>query len=297
MGYKLVNQAAAWAAHLTPVERTALQYMANQAKDDDAPPIYWAGWQGVAKALGYAAVGAKQTTAEANANAVLGRLQKKGVTTSSGGARPGKRAHYALNLDPSTVHVCTWFSADGRTSTWEARPRVDPRAPKHRGFADWAGGESPEEEPPRGMGSESDYPMASENGYTLGSESDYPYSMNSSELHQVGKGEGATHSADPVPVPVQGGEERSPVTEEEGPPQGREDGGAWTGWGNPAATEEVDPDPSPVSPVKPPPSPTVPAGPLGLFADDPEEDPRTLQERADDQAARLHAKYPDMFAA
>ena len=122
---------------------------------------------------------------------------------------------------------------------------------------------------PAWMGSGDDYPVGSGDDYPVGSGDDYPESTHSNELHQVGKGAAAAHPTGPSVPPGREAGELTLTTETEEPPPDVDDWGGWTGWGTPA------PAPAPAE----------------------EGDNRTMQERKNEQSARLRAAYPGTFAA
>lgn len=109
---------AYWRGGLSHRDLHALVFMAVTALDSDRPPVYYGGWEAVAQALGLDLEGnrasAKRTTAKA-----LTALTEAGAITSSGTARAGVRAEYALNLTPGTTYVP---SGRGRNVTWTERP-------------------------------------------------------------------------------------------------------------------------------------------------------------------------------
>ena len=106
-----------WRARLSHRDLHALVFMAVTALDSDRPPVYYGGWEAVAQALGLDLEGnrasAKRTTVKA-----LTALTEAGAVTSSGTARAGVRAEYALNLVPGTTYVP---SGRGRNVSWTAR--------------------------------------------------------------------------------------------------------------------------------------------------------------------------------
>lgn len=106
-----------WRGRLSHRDLHALVFMAVTALDSDRPPVYYGGWEAVARALGLDLEGnpasAKRTTVKA-----LTALTEAGAITSSGTARAGIRAEYALNLAPGTTYVP---SGRGRNVTWTAR--------------------------------------------------------------------------------------------------------------------------------------------------------------------------------
>ncbi|NMR29934.1 hypothetical protein [Crystallibacter degradans] len=85
--------------HLDHRNARGLAYMANVSMDGDTPPVYWGGWESLAKAVGQTTED-KPETARRTAVRVLSALCKAGALVSSGQARPGVRAEYAVTLDP-----------------------------------------------------------------------------------------------------------------------------------------------------------------------------------------------------
>lgn len=106
-----------WRGRLSHRDLHALVFMAVTALDSDRPPVYYGGWEAVAQALGLDLEGnrasAKRTTVKA-----LTALTEVGAITSSGMARAGVRAEYALNLTPGTTYVP---SGRGRNVSWTPR--------------------------------------------------------------------------------------------------------------------------------------------------------------------------------
>lgn len=145
-----------WRGRLSHRDLHALVFMAVTALDSDRPPVYYGGWEAVARALGLDLEGnpasAKRTTVKA-----LTALTEAGAITSSGTARAGIRAEYALNLAPGTTYVP---SGRGRNVTWTARPAtargtaMDPQVgtvvdpPKRTQEPHGGTREEPPEEPP-----------------------------------------------------------------------------------------------------------------------------------------------------
>ena len=107
------NVAAAfndWRSHLTNRDMLALVYMANTARDNDTPPVYYGGWEALAHALGQD----PDETGKRTALRDLAALAKVGAATSSGNAHKGVRAEYALNFNG---HQWT-PEGSGRNVTW-----------------------------------------------------------------------------------------------------------------------------------------------------------------------------------
>lgn len=104
-------------------DKVGLLFMANMAKDADEPPVYWGGWEAIARALGLDLGDREDAKAQANASEqvrrVMASLAKAGVVVSSARARTHVRAEYALALDPRFTFKP---SGVGRDVSWE---RID----------------------------------------------------------------------------------------------------------------------------------------------------------------------------
>ncbi|ALQ31221.1 hypothetical protein AA310_05810 [Arthrobacter sp. YC-RL1] len=120
MGASNVAMVFAHWAHLDHREARALTYMANVSLDADFPPVYFGGWEALAAALG-ADIDSKRESSRRTAVRVLGALAKAGAIVSSGKARTGVRAEYALALDPKFSFVP---SGTGRNIEWQQVPRT-----------------------------------------------------------------------------------------------------------------------------------------------------------------------------
>lgn len=112
---------AIWSSSMADKHRDmrALLFMANTALDGDNPPRYFGGWEAIASALGLNVEG-NPDSAERNTKKALSNLVKLGAITSSGTARAGVRAEYALNLKPGVVYVP---SGRGRDVSWAPMKR------------------------------------------------------------------------------------------------------------------------------------------------------------------------------
>lgn len=101
-------------------DKVGLLFMANMAKDADEPPVYWGGWEAIARALGLDLGDREDAKAQANASEqvrrVMASLAKAGVVVSSARARTHVRAEYALALDPRFTFKPT---GAGREVSWE----------------------------------------------------------------------------------------------------------------------------------------------------------------------------------
>lgn len=119
MGYHNVRKVFAYWVHLDHRETRALAYMANESRDADTPPIYFGGWEALAYALGANVQGSPES-ARKTAMRALGALSKAGAIVSSGQARAGVRANYAIALDPQITFRPV---GKGRDVKWQEIPR------------------------------------------------------------------------------------------------------------------------------------------------------------------------------
>ncbi len=110
--------------HLSHREARALTYMALIALDADKPPVYFGGWKAVADALGLDTENKRASSQEAFRQTIA-KLSVAGAVISSGEARLGVRAEYALTLDPGQSYAKWDHGRDGngRGVTWEPVPR------------------------------------------------------------------------------------------------------------------------------------------------------------------------------
>lgn len=124
MGAQNVAKVFAHWRHLGHKEARALAFMANTALDADKPPVYFGGWVAVAEALGLDPHG-KRSSASEVFRKTLAALVKAGAVVSSGQARLGVRAEYALALDPAETFEAadSGKSGNGRGVTWKVVPR------------------------------------------------------------------------------------------------------------------------------------------------------------------------------
>lgn len=120
---------AEWSLHLTAGEMNAAVRMALTARDDGVPPLYYGGWEDLARAMGYWRPGVEHESVRRQTQRVVTNLVRKGVVTSSGQARPRVRAEYALNVDP--LHRFE-PAGKGRAVTWTRVSRADPRPVESR---------------------------------------------------------------------------------------------------------------------------------------------------------------------
>ncbi|MFC8731571.1 hypothetical protein ACFT5B_03840 [Luteimicrobium sp. NPDC057192] len=98
---------------LDPQPRHVLFRMAIDAKDDDDPPRYYAGWERLAESCGYnlRTLDAKRYAAAKRAiTKLVGRLVALGLVERDGDAFLGHRQVYLLHLD-----LRRWEDQEGRT--------------------------------------------------------------------------------------------------------------------------------------------------------------------------------------
>ena len=106
MGAGNVTQVFESWGHLEHREFRLLVHMANTGLDSAAPPVYFRGWESAAKALGYDALG-NRDSARRNTMKALKLLRESGAIVFSDHARQGSRAVYALTLWPDRTAVPT----------------------------------------------------------------------------------------------------------------------------------------------------------------------------------------------
>ncbi|WP_160664104.1 hypothetical protein [Pseudarthrobacter sp. ATCC 49987] len=107
--------------HLSHREARALAFMANMALDADKPPVYFGGWVAVASALGLDCE-AKRANAQEQFRRTIAGLATSGAVVSSGQAKLGVRAEYALALDPDMTYEP---AGTGRSIKWVSLPRTE----------------------------------------------------------------------------------------------------------------------------------------------------------------------------
>lgn len=112
-----------WTSRLTAREALALSYMALVSLDSDSPAVYFGGWEALALAIGCDPA-SNPTSAAEQVRRVTSKLASAGAVVSSGRARAGVRAEYALALDP----LRTWrpIPGTGRGTAWEPVTRDSP---------------------------------------------------------------------------------------------------------------------------------------------------------------------------
>ena len=124
MGAQNVGKVFAYWRHLGHKEARALTFMALTALDADKPPVYFGGWAAVAEALGLDP-DKKHASASEVFRKTLAALVKAGAVVSSGHARQGVRAEYALALDPAVTFapLDSGRNGSGRGVSWLEIPR------------------------------------------------------------------------------------------------------------------------------------------------------------------------------
>lgn len=78
-------------------------YMANVALDQDVPPVYFGGWETAAAAIGMDP-DTKRASSKETFRQAMSFLREAGAVVTSGQARAGVRAEYALSLDPAVTY-------------------------------------------------------------------------------------------------------------------------------------------------------------------------------------------------
>ncbi|MDK7177702.1 hypothetical protein QP445_09565 [Micrococcus luteus] len=124
MGATNVAQVFAHWTHLGHREARLLAFLALVSLDAGNPPVYFGGWADAARAIGLDPEG-NPGSARKNVRQAFQRLATAGALVSSGKAHTGRRAEYALTLDPACTVVAsgTATGPHGRTvTTWT---RVD----------------------------------------------------------------------------------------------------------------------------------------------------------------------------
>ncbi|ALV44701.1 hypothetical protein MB46_03420 [Arthrobacter alpinus] len=125
MGAQNVAKVFVYWRQLDHREARALLYMANTALDKDDPPVYFAGWEAIASALGQDPDSSPDAAKRA-AMRSLKALRLAGAVVSSGQARMNVRSEYALALDPKVTFVP---SGSGRGIGWAKVQRVNRGTP------------------------------------------------------------------------------------------------------------------------------------------------------------------------
>ncbi|MGJ5610474.1 hypothetical protein, partial [Micrococcus luteus] len=100
MGATNVAQVFAHWTHLGHREARLLAFLALVSLDAGNPPVYFGGWADAARAIGLDPEG-NPGSARKNVRQAFQRLATAGALVSSGKAHTGRRAEYALTLDPA----------------------------------------------------------------------------------------------------------------------------------------------------------------------------------------------------
>lgn len=130
--------------HLGHREARLLAYLALVSLDAGTPPVYFGGWADAARAIGLDPEGNPESAREASRQAFQ-RLARAGALVSSGKAHSGRRAEYALTLDPARSAVATGTAAGphGRAvTTWTVVDRATGR-PVDKSPRIWQRGNDP----------------------------------------------------------------------------------------------------------------------------------------------------------
>lgn len=124
MGIRNVNLIYTYWMHLGHREVRLLTYMSMISMDAATPPVYFGGWEAAAAALGLNPAEHRSNAKEAHRRCVAA-LATAGAIVSSGHARTGNRAEYAVTLDPAMTYSPTVHQTNsGRPVIhWEERPR------------------------------------------------------------------------------------------------------------------------------------------------------------------------------
>ena len=115
-----------WAGQIGHRDSMGFVAMGLTAKDDDMPRLYWGGMEPIANAVGADWQGNPES-AKRTVMKVIKSLTDAGLIVSSGQARMGVRAEYAITLDPLLTYQPT---GSGRAIKWKPVPRADPRVNK-----------------------------------------------------------------------------------------------------------------------------------------------------------------------
>lgn len=126
MGYaNAMTVFTSW-GHLGHRESRLLAYLALVSRDDGRPPVYFGGWEAAARAIGLDPEG-NPGSARRNVLKAMSSLTAAGALVPSGAAHTGRRAEYALTLDPARSAVATGATRDGNgrlVTTWAAVDRA-----------------------------------------------------------------------------------------------------------------------------------------------------------------------------
>lgn len=138
MGAGNVAQVFTHWTHLGHREARLLAYLALVSLDAGRPPVYFGGWADAARAIGLPVEANPQSAQRGLRNAIRA-LTTAGALAPSGKAHTGRRAEYALTLDParSVVATGTTHGPRGRTiTTWTVVDRAT-REPVDKGRRLW----------------------------------------------------------------------------------------------------------------------------------------------------------------
>lgn len=124
MGIRNVNLIYTYWMHLGHREVRLLTYMSMISMDAATPPVYFGGWEAAAVALGLDPR-VKRASAKESFRQVVASLTASGAIVSSGHARTGSRAEYAVSLDPAVTYSATVHHTNsGRPIVhWQDVPR------------------------------------------------------------------------------------------------------------------------------------------------------------------------------
>ncbi|WP_409480553.1 hypothetical protein [Micrococcus luteus] len=129
MGYaNAMTVFTSW-GHLGHRESRLLAYLALVSRDDGRPPVYFGGWEAAARAIGLDPEG-NPASARRNVFKAMSSLTAAGALVPSGAAHTGRRAEYALTLDPARSAVATGAARDGNgrlVTTWAVLDRATGR--------------------------------------------------------------------------------------------------------------------------------------------------------------------------
>jgi len=143
VGAQNVAKVFTYWTHLGHRDTRALVYMANVSLDADQPPLYFGGWEALAVAMGLSPDrDDPNESARKQIVKALKVLTDAGVVVSTGAARRGVRAEYALALDPTIAWRCTGLRRDQSDGilkgTWEKANRSSPKVQRHQnGVPTW----------------------------------------------------------------------------------------------------------------------------------------------------------------
>lgn len=126
MGASNVAKVCTYWRHLKHREARLLMYLANVALDQDVPPVYFGGWEAAAAAIGMDPE-RKRASSKETFRQAMSLLREAGAVVTSGQARAGVRAEYALALDPTVTFLPV---GTGRDIKWTEVRRVKATLPQ-----------------------------------------------------------------------------------------------------------------------------------------------------------------------